>query len=294
VGELASIGAAVLWACSTVAMRAESGRVPALALNAFRSGFATIVVWVFLAVVGQLALLGQVPASAWGSLLSSVLIGLAVGDSLNIRAMHAIGVARAMPISATYPIITALLAVAFLGEEMSLRLGLGIVLVVAGVALVAYQRSPRGVVRPPEDVAPVSTRVGIVMALGASVCWALSAVLVKPSLSEVDPLVANAVRLPVAFLVLVGLTLGTRRQANPFAISRRSFAVLALTGAFSAVSGGLWLVGVQLAGAAKSSTLNSTAPIFAAPLAALLLGERLTPQIGAGILLTILGIWLVI
>ena len=149
-------------------MRAESGRVPALALNAFRSGFATIVVWLFLAVVGQIGHLAHVPVSAMGSLFSSVLIGLAVGDSLNIRAMHAIGVSRAMPISSTYPIITALLAVVFLGEEMSLRLGLGIVLVVAGVYLVAFPRSPRGVVRPPEDVAPVSTRVGIAMALGAS------------------------------------------------------------------------------------------------------------------------------
>src|SRR5947209_17803176 len=93
-GELAALGSAVMWACSTIAMRAESGRVPALALNAFRSGVASLVIWVIVLAAGELALLTLVPASAVGSLIGSVLIGMAVGDSLNIRAMHAIGVAR--------------------------------------------------------------------------------------------------------------------------------------------------------------------------------------------------------
>ncbi|HEV8635891.1 MAG TPA: EamA family transporter [Chloroflexota bacterium] len=42
------------------------------------------------------------------------------------------------------------------------------------------------------------------------------------------------------------------------------------------------------------AALSSTAPIFAAPLAALFLGERLSPRIGAGTVLSILGIWLVL
>jgi drug/metabolite transporter, DME family len=294
VGELASLASAVTWACTTIAMRAESGRVPALALNAFRGGFASLVVWLFLIAAGQIALVATIPVSALWSLLSSVLIGMAVGDSLNIRAMHAIGVARAMPISATYPIITALLAVLFLGEPMTPRIAIGIVVVVGGVALVAFPRGVRAVARPAETVAPVSVRVGILMSIGASICWALSTVLVKPALSEVDPIVANAVRLPIACLVLVGLSLGMRPKSNPFAVSRRTLLVLAGAGCLSGLSGAMWLFGVQFAGAAKAATLSSTAPVFASPLAALLLGERLTLQVGVGILLTVFGIWLVI
>src|SRR5205085_7149708 len=140
-----------------------------------RSGFASVAVWIFLLLAGEAALLTQVPLSALGSLLSSVVIGLAVGDSLNIRAMHAIGVARAMPISSTYPLVTAVLAVLFLGEPMTLRLALGILVVVGGVALVAFPRGVRPVARPAEDVQPTSARVGIAMSLVAAVCWALSA-----------------------------------------------------------------------------------------------------------------------
>src|SRR5438046_4186450 len=90
-------------------------------------------------------------------------------------------------------------------------------------------------------VRAVSARAGIAMALGASLCWALSTVIMRPAIDLVDPLVANALRLPVGCLVLVGLSLGNRRGGgNPFAISRRSVAVLALAGSFSAISGGLW------------------------------------------------------
>src|SRR5947209_4105249 len=139
-GEFAALGSAVMWACSTIAMRAESGRVPALSLNAFRSGFASLTIWLIVLAAGEVGLLALVPTSALGSLIGSVLIGMAVGDSLNIRAMHAIGVARAMPISSTYPLLTAILAVLLLGEPLPLRLTAGILLVVLGVALVAFPR----------------------------------------------------------------------------------------------------------------------------------------------------------
>jgi drug/metabolite transporter (DMT)-like permease len=201
-----------------------------------------------------------------------------------------------MPIAGSYPIVTALLAVLFLGEPMTLRLALGILVVVAGVTLVAYPRGLRVVARPSESerVKPVGARVGVAMALGAALCWATSTVLVKPALEQVTPLVANAIRLPFGCIVLFVLASIAGRRSSPFAIRRRSLAVLAATGTISGFSMILWLMGVQLAGAAKAATLNSTAPVFAAPLAALVLGERLTAQMGIGIVLTVLGVWLVI
>src|SRR5581483_6281988 len=314
-GELVSLGSAVMWACSTIAMRAESGRVPALALNAFRSGFASLVIWLIVLLLVDLALLPLIPPSALGSLIASVLIGMAVGDSLNIRAMHAIGVARAMPISSTYPLLTAILAV-----------------VVLGVALVAFPRRmlmAKAPLPPGEDGRKASdgasgvrdaattttgrpdgrplpagagtglraptSRAGIAMALGASLCWAGSAIIMRPASELVDPLVANAVRLPIACLVLIGLSLGNqRRHTNSLVVSRRSVAVLALAGCFSAISGACWLFGLRYAGAAKAATLSSTAPVFAAPLAMLFLGERPSLQTGLGILLTVAGVALVV
>ena len=55
----------------------------------------------------------------------------------------------------------------------------------------------------------------------------------------------------------------------------------------------LYVLAVQQAGAARTAILSSTAPLFALPMAALLLHERITPRVVAGTLLSIVGIWLV-
>jgi DME family drug/metabolite transporter len=288
VGELAALGCAVLWAASTVAMRSQTGRVPVLALNATRALFGALVYLLILVALGRLAEVASVPVGALGGLLGSVLIGMAVGDTLHIRAMALIGVSRALPISSTYPILTALLAVVWLGEPLGWRTVLGILLTVGGVYLVAFPRV-RGALGQP----PPSAR-GIVLSLAAAGCWALSTASVKPALAQVDPLIANGVRLPAALLVLLGLSWRSDGFGSPLRFGRRATLALALAGGVSGLSGALWLFGVHEAGAAKAAALSSTAPIFAAPMAALFLGERLSSRTALGTLLTIAGIWLVL
>jgi DME family drug/metabolite transporter len=288
VGELAAISCAVLWAVSTVLMRSQTGRVPVLALNAIRALWASVVFLGVLAALGRLGDLTAVPSAALIGLLGSVLIGMALGDSLHIKAMTLIGVSRALPISSTYPILTAVLAVIWLDEPVTARIVAGIVLVVGGVYLVAFPRVGSVVER-----VPASGR-GITLALVAACCWAISTATVKPALSLVDPLVANGVRLPAAMLVLQLLSWRSEGLGSPFRFGRRAGVMLAVAGLISGVSGALWLLGVRDAGAAKAAALSSTAPIFAAPLAALFLGEKLSRQIGLGTLLTVAGIWLVL
>ena len=289
VGELSALACAVLWATSTVAMRSQTAKVPALAINAFRTGFAAVAFLLLMLGLGRLGDLTSVPVGALAGLLASVLFGMALGDSLHIRAMHAIGVSRAMPISSSYPLLTTLLAVVWLGEPATIATVLGVVLIVAGVYLVAAPS--RRIAGTVGDQA--ASRRGVLLAVAASLCWAASAVLVRPALDQIDPLVANAVRLPVGTLVLA-LTVLRGGGPKAFALSRRSTLILAGAGLISGVSGAFWLIGVRDAGAAKASALSSTAPIFAAPLAVLLLGERLSPRVGIGTLVTIVGIWLVL
>jgi DME family drug/metabolite transporter len=289
-GELSALGCAALWAFSTVAMRSQTARVPALAINTFRTGFAALAFCLLLVALGRAVDLLTVPVGALGGLFGSVLVGMALGDSLHIRAMHAIGVARAMPISSSYPLVTTLLAVVWLGEPATPSMVVGVVLIVAGVYLVASPpRRTDGAIADPSV-----TRRGVLLALAASLCWAASTVMVRPALDQVDPLLANAIRLPAACLVLALFVLRGAGGASSLAVGRRSALVLAGAGVVSGASGALWLFGVRHAGAAKAAALSSTAPIFAAPLAVLLLGERLSPKVGVGTLMSVVGIWLVL
>lgn len=287
-GELGALAAAVFWAGSAVSLRSQTGKLPVLAINAFTGGYAALVFWVALVALGRVGDLITIPPEALFGLLGSVLIGMAVGDTLYLRAMHAIGVARALPIATTFPIPTALLSLLLLGEPVTWWTFAGAGLVVVGVYLVGFRAASRA-----PDPGGLSGR-GVLYAAGAACCWAVSPVLLKPSLDMVDPILANAIRLPTACLVLIALSLRGPPPGHPFAYGARTAAILAMAGLFNGLSSIFWLIGLSEAGAARAAALSATAPIFAAPLAAIFLKERLSAPVVVGTTLSIAGIALVI
>jgi drug/metabolite transporter (DMT)-like permease len=252
-----------------------------------------LVFWLGLFALGRVGDVARVPLEALGGLLGSVVLGMAIGDSLYLRAMHAIGVSRALPIATTYPILTAILSLVILREPVTVATFAGILLVVVGVYLVAFRTASRA---DGSKAAPLALG-GVVAALGASLCWSFAPVILKPSLDLVDPLVANTIRLPTACMVLVLMSVLSRRGGSlghPFAFGRRTAGLLALAGLCNGLSSGLWIAGLHEAGAAKAAALSSTAPIFAAPLAALVLRERLNANVLVGTGLTVVGVALVL
>jgi DME family drug/metabolite transporter len=297
IGEIGVLGSAALWACSAVMLRSQTGRLPILALNGFTGGYAALVFLIPLVLLGRVGELLQVPPSTLVGLLGSILLGMAVGDTLYLRAMHAIGVSRALPIATTYPIPTAVLSLVVLGESVTWRTFAGTLLVVGGVYLVAL-RDMRRASRSADGAGdPEGGQVGrgVLFAVGAALCWAVAPIMLRPALDQVDPMLANAIRLPTACVVLIALSLrGGAPPRHPFAYGRRTAGLLALAGLCNGLSSILWLIGLHEAGAAKAAALSSTAPIFAAPLAALVLRERLTSSVWLGTVLTVAGVALVL
>jgi len=74
------------------------------------------------------------------------------------------------------------------------------------------------------------------------------------------------------------------------AVLRGFFTSLALLAALTAVSSVLFVMGVKHAGVGVATVLSATAPMFAIPLGALFLGERMTVTAALGTLLTVAGI----
>ena len=294
-GEVGVLGSAALWAVSAVMLRSQTGKLPVLALNGFTGAYAALVFLVPLVALGRAGEVLTVPAGALAGLVGSILLGMAVGDTLYLRAMHAIGVSRALPIATTYPIPTAVLSLVVLGEPVTWRTFAGTFLVVGGVYLVALRDVRRAVRAEQAGASSGAAGRGVLFAVGAAACWAVAPIVLRPALDVVDPVLANAIRLPTACLVLIALSLrGGARPGHPFSYGRRTAALLALAGLCNGLSSVLWLIGLQGAGAAKAAALSSTAPIFAAPLAALVLRERLTGSVLLGTLLTVAGVALVL
>jgi len=281
-GALAALGSAVAWAVTSLLARSLMSELGSVGLNAIRStiGGALLIAWV-LATAGAGAFTA-ISASAWLLLGLSIVTAIALGDTVFFESTRAIGVGRAMTISTTYPLGAAVIAAAFLDEPVTVPIAVGSLVTMAGLVLIVAPWAERA----PEE----RFWFGVGAAAIASLAWAVSTVLVKPPLSGMGPVTAQAIRLPVASMVL-WLTPWARSVPRAFVRSSRAVQIrIAILGAITSVSSVMFVAGVKHAGVAVASVLSSTAPMFAIPFAVVFLGERITLRAFLGIVLTLAGI----
>ena len=126
------------------------------------------------------------------------------------------------------------------------------------------------------------------------VLWALSFILNEVALRSVQPAAVVAGRWSVT-AALVLLLLARRQQVGAFTaalrVDARAFFLLSLFGV-------TLLYGLQITGQARTSAVNTgllanTVPVFTALLATILLQQRLRPAGWAGIVLALVGAWIV-
>jgi DME family drug/metabolite transporter len=294
-GEAAALGSAFLWAVSSILMGAQAGRIPTLVISALRGLFAAVFLVAAAVVMVAIGRTAAPPLTHALGLAASGVIGFGIGDTLYIGSLHRVGVSRAFPISmAVYPLLTIALAVVLLGEGVTPVMMVGTLLTIAGVYLiVAAGRATAGGGEP--IVRRKQLAYGLAMVVVASALWALASVWLRSAADGVEPILAQAVRMPVAGVVMAFVAAGAGHRLHPGRYSTRDLAALLVTGVIGTGVGSLlFLVAVQRSGAAPTAVLSSSAPLFAMPMAALLLGERITPRVAAGTVVSIVGIWLVI
>jgi drug/metabolite transporter (DMT)-like permease len=282
-GALCALGSALAWAVIGVYVRMLAPHLSSVTINAVRSLVSAVLViaWV-LATAGPSAITAM-PLGVIALLAMSIVVASSIGDTVFFESTRALGLARAMTVAMVYPLISALLAAALLGEPLTLALLAGALITLAGVGTI---------VTAADGAAAVNGRFryGVVTGLGAAVAWAVSVVMLKGPMDHVDAVTAQAVRLPVAGLVLLASPWGwgtareLRRSGGPLA------GRLLLVSAITLASSVLFVAGIKLVGVTVTAVLSSTAPMFALPLGMLFLNERPSRRSIAGTAITIVGI----
>lgn len=135
--------------------------------------------------------------------------------------------------------------------------------------------------------------IGELAALGAAICWTISAVLYKEALLSTKPISANIVRCVCTSAGLLALLLVVGKFSA--LVNLPMYAVV-----FAVVSGivglglgdTLYLVSLKSIGVARSVPLTCTYPLFSLVWAVFLQGEHLTFQVVLGAVAIVLGVWL--
>ena len=123
--------------------------------------------------------------------------------------------------------------------------------------------------------------------------WAASLLVLKPALGDLDPITTQAVRLPLASLVLFATPWGWGAPRQLLTADRSMLRCVALLGVITAMSSVLFVTSVKLADVAVAAVLSSTAPLFALPLGLIFLGEGVTRPALVGTALAVGGVALI-
>jgi O-acetylserine/cysteine efflux transporter len=214
---------------------------------------------------------------------AATILAAGIGDSIFFECARVLGLGRAMTLAMTYPLMAAAFAAIFLGEPITLRATVGAVTTLAGLGLIVRAQGGGGGTHEGQ-------RRMVLLSFVVAFTWAASAIMTKPAMSELSPLAAQSIRLPIvaAFLWMTPWA----RAGLPALVGAGRPVVMPLVvlSVLTVVSSMTWIAGLKYADVIVATVLSSTSPLFALGLAALFLGERLSVAAVLGALLTIAGI----
>ncbi len=136
--------------------------------------------------------------------------------------------------------------------------------------------------------------IGDLLGLGSAFTWALVSVLLRSLQSRTNALSLNAFRSLVAAVLAMAVVIGTGRLELLDDFSRPSLFFLVISVLVGmGIGDTLYFHSLRLVGIVRGLLLSNSYPIFAALMASVLLGERVTPGLLLGTLLVVSGVGLV-
>jgi drug/metabolite transporter (DMT)-like permease len=268
-GALLSLGAAATFGVLTPAAKGALGGVGPLrgaALMYLCAAAVALVVLVLRRVAGG-GLTGRGPRrSDLGVLAGMTLCGGIAGPVLFFLGLRELAAHHTAVLQHLEFALTMLAALLLLGERTGRRGTVGLLLVGSGLLLLLAVDPSAGV------RADGSSAAGVLLVVGACVCWAADNTLARRA-SDLDPFVVVALKGGVAATLLIAAT-----PAAPFPGSTRAWLLLLLGGGVGVgLSLVLELLALRRIGAALNAGLFATGPAFAFLWSLLFLGERPSP-----------------
>ena len=289
-GEIASLLTSVLYSGTALVFTRAGRRVGSATVNMMRMGVALVVMLLLhLALAGSLLPHDAGPARlAWLGI--SGLIGFALGDALLFETYVQLGPRLGLLIFTTWPVFSALMAWACLGEAMGLAKAAAMVVTLSGIALVVAD--PDRAAQSPAR--PRRLSWGLLLGLGAAAGQAIGFILAKVGMTGgFSPVSANVIRVGAGTAALCAwqalrgqLAPNLRKLRDP-----KASGLILLGSLFGPVIGvvlSLYAINhARYLGVA--STLMSLSPVLILPFSVFVEKERVGLRAVAGTVVCVVG-----
>ncbi|TFG11173.1 DMT family transporter [Candidatus Thorarchaeota archaeon] len=290
IGIAAGLIGAALYALSVVIYRSKADDVRAIMVGAIK-------MWVALPLMAVLALVlfgssaFSIPLETSILLALSISLGAVIGDTLYLISQERIGVSYALPIAMSFPILTHVFTIVFLGELFIPSRFLGAFVAVAGIVLLSREQAR---IDPDTELRGHFDALGILLAVLTSLLYAIGTTILQVGVTDVDPISGNFIRVLTGSILFIPMVILANRKGMPFP-TKQTTRLIAIAGFFGMGIGSLlYVIAVKYVGAAVMSVISSSAPLFAVPVSVFYLKERITKWGIVGVTCTIIGVALVV
>ena len=295
IGELAALGAAICWTISAILYKEALLKTKPISANIVRLVCTSIILVACLAIIGKFGVLMNLPAYVVVLACISGIIGLGFGDTLYMMSLKLIGVARAVPITCTYPLFNLLWAVFLVGEPITLSVVLGAVTIVFGIWLLRQETD----VGTAEMEKKILVK-GVAYALATAVMWSVSIMMIDmavtlPETNSLDQALAiNTIRVTAIAVSLLVSVLIIDRNFGFVKMQRKTLAAL-IFGGIVALGLGWFFLTYSFTNTSESRAvpISSTTPLFSALSGIVFLHEKVTARNAVGSIMIVVGIFLI-
>lgn len=224
-----AFGSAIFAGLTAILAKCGIMKTDSTVATALRTIVVLIFSWIMVFIVGSQAGIGNISARSWTFLILS---GLATGASwlCYFRALQLGDINKVVPIDKSSVILTILLAFIILREEITIVKGAGVVLVGAGTFLMIEKK----------DVTEnkFAKKSWILYAAGSAVFAALTSILGKIGISEVESNLGTAIRTAVVLIMAWVMVFVTKKANTVKSIPKKELIFIGLSGL---ATGGSWL-----------------------------------------------------
>uniref|UniRef100_A0A7C3YLP9 EamA domain-containing protein n=1 Tax=Geoglobus ahangari TaxID=113653 RepID=A0A7C3YLP9_9EURY len=133
-GEILALISAILWGLAPILDKYALQEIPVYPAIVIRSAGAVLAIFIITMLLGKIEF--RFSAGIALLLISGAISG-AFGMIFYFEALKTIGASRAVPITAIYPMFTAIFSFLLFSEQISARVISGIVLIILGIILVS-------------------------------------------------------------------------------------------------------------------------------------------------------------
>ncbi len=291
-GASAALFGAVLWAGTSIIFENISKKISSARLNFYKGSFALMLLAVTSLILGE-----RIPTINWNEisvLAISGVIGIALGDTAYFQAVKKVGARRALTLFTLAPPMSALIALIFLGEQLSLMTWIGIMITVCGVIWVVTEESGDEKIQiKKEDLLP-GILFGALAALGQATGVVMTrSVLTQTNLTTLQSTVMRLAPALVALIIIIMIMGRGYEKLEKESIDKKLIGKVVLASIIGAYIC-LWLqqIAIENLQAGIAQTMLSTSPIFILPMVALR-GEKISVRAITGAVLAIAGIILI-